>query len=123
MNEKYTFKNTMNEKYTLKNFKRIFDNHGDYSFTYEIIKKQDFNWIHNSYLEYFNIIVEIKDKNDDYIFYEDENVFDLKNGQNIICNMCLDILIGDYDINPEEFNSKLVNMDTFENQFVNHLQI
>lgn len=113
----------MDDKYTLQNFKQIFDNYEEYSFIYEINQKIDSNWKNDLPIKYYNIIVEIKDKNNDYIFYTDDTVFDLKIGENIICKMCLDILIGDYNINLQEINYKLINMDTFENQFLNSLQI
>lgn len=116
--------NKMNN-YTLQKFKNIFDNHGHYSFNYRITKKTNDLWATNPdiSIEYYNIIVEIKDKNEDYIFFTDENVFDLNNGENMICTMCVDILIGDYNIPPEEFSITSINMEKLENEFMKSLQI
>jgi len=111
----------MNKYYTLQNFKQIFDNNGNYSFSYKVEKKYNNIWSSDD-SEYFNIIVEIKDKNNDYIFYTDDNVFDLKIGEHMICNMCLDILIGDYNIHPENFNFN-INIEQLEHQFLNSVHI
>jgi hypothetical protein len=69
--------------YSFNYLKELFENYG-YNFQYEIISKRNKCWATQTHLDYLNIIVEIKDKFGNHIFFTDENVFTLKNGEKMI---------------------------------------
>ena len=93
----------MTSNYCFNYIKELFYNNS-YIVNYNIAQIKG-NVISDSFqtVNYFNIILEIKDKWDNIVFYTDENWVDLKIGEEKVCKKCLDILIGDYDIFGEEF--------------------
>ena len=71
-------------EYSFNCLKELFGNYG-YDFQYEIIPKRNECWATRTHLDYLNIIVDIRDKYGNHIFFTDENVFTLKTGEKMIC--------------------------------------
>jgi hypothetical protein len=109
-------------EYSFNYLKDLFENYG-YNFQYEIIGKRNECWTNQTHLNYLNIIVEIKDKYGNHIFFTDENVFTLKTGERMICEKIMNICVGDYDIFGEQFNFKNISVTDLENSLETQLKI
>lgn len=109
-------------EYSFKYLKELFENYG-YNFQCEIISKRNDCWTTQKSLNYFNIIVEIKDKYDNNIFFTDENVFTIKTGEKMVCEKIINICVGDYDIFGEQFNFRNTSVTELENCLETQLKI
>ena len=108
--------------YSFNYLNELFENYG-YNFQYQIISKRNECWATQTHLDYLNVIVEIKDKFGNHIFFTDENVFTLNNGEKMICQKIMDICVGDYDIFGEDFNSKNMEVNELEKSLETQLKI
>ena len=90
-------------EYSFNCLKELFGNYG-YDFQYEVIPKRNECWATRTHLDYLNIIVDIRDKYGNHIFFTDENVFTLKTGEKMICEKVMNICVGNYDIFGEDVN-------------------
>uniref|UniRef100_A0A6C0L3D4 Uncharacterized protein n=1 Tax=viral metagenome TaxID=1070528 RepID=A0A6C0L3D4_9ZZZZ len=109
-------------EYSFNCLKGLFENYG-YDLEYEIISKRNECMANQSYLDYLNIIVEIKDKYGNHIFFTDENVFSLKEGEKMVCKKIMNICVGDYDIFGEKFNFRNIGITELENNLETQLKI
>jgi len=109
-------------EYSFNDLKKLFESYG-YFFYYEIIPKSNTCWATQTRLDYFNIIVEIKDKCENLVFFTDENVFTIKNGEEMICKKCINICIGDYNIFGKDFSFECSEINELENDLQRQLQI
>ena len=109
-------------EYSFNCLKGLFENYG-YDLEYEIISKRNECWANQTHLDYLNIIVEIKDKYGNHIFFTDENVFTLKTGEKMICEKIMNICVGDYDIFGEKFNFENMGVTKLENSLETQLKI
>ena len=109
-------------EYSFNCLKGLFENYG-YDLEYEIISKRNECWANQTHLDYLNIIVEIKDKYGNHIFFTDENVFTLKTGEKMICEKIMNICVGDYDIFGEKFNFENMGVTKLEKSLETQLKI
>ena len=109
-------------EYSFNCLKELFENYG-YDLEYEIISKRNECMANQTHLDYLNIIVEIKDKYGNHIFFTDENVFTLKTGEKMICEKIMNICVGDYDIFGEKFNFENMGVTELENNLETQLKI
>ena len=109
-------------EYSFNCLKELFGNYG-YDFQYEIIPKRNECMATQTYLYYLNIIVEITDKFGNHIFFTDENVFSLKDGEKMVCEKIMNICIGDYDIFGEKFKFRNIGITELENNLETQLKI
>tara|TARA_B100001175_G_scaffold54796_2_gene43827 strand:- start:10312 stop:10647 length:336 start_codon:yes stop_codon:yes gene_type:complete len=109
-------------EYSFNCLKGLFENYG-YDLEYEIISKRNECMANQTRLDYLNIIVEIKDKYGNHIFFTDENVFTLKTGEKMICEKIMNICVGDYDIFGEKFNFENMGVTKLENSLETQLKI
>lgn len=99
--------------YSFHYLKELFENYG-YDFQYKIINKRNECWATRTYLDYFNIIIEIKDTFGNHIFFTDENVFTLQTGEKMICKKIMDICVKNNSIFGQNFNYTNITMNELE---------
>ena len=64
-----------------------------------------------------------KDKYGNPIFFTDENVFSLKEGEKMVCKKIMNICVGDYDIFGEKFNFENMGVTKLEKSLETQLKI